>query len=221
MLKKILIAVLPIIVLSTATYSPLAYSSSKSAVLVDMHNKVQVKTSSSVWKLANLNNDLNTGDSIRTGVGSRAEIRYIDGTITRLGPSSVMRIENKDIKEPKRTGIRLLLGKLWLKVTKGNGLLKIQTPTATASVLGTELFVSNNEKNVSHITTLEGLVEVSDNQGDKTLVKPGEWVEIVPGEKLEKPTKFDWDQLKRNERFMLDPTFKPAINDFNDDSNWK
>lgn len=217
MLKKISFALLPLLIVSLNT-NLYAESNSDNAVILDMHNKVQLKKKHTAWKTAHIDNGLSIGDAIRTGVASRAEIKYADGTITRLGSSSIMRIDSKDTN---RTGIKLLLGKLWLKVTKGSGKLKIYTPTATATVLGTELFVSNNEKNISHITTLEGLVEVVDNQGDKTLVKPGEWVEITPGQKMEQPTKFDWDELKKAERFMLDPNFKPSLDDFKDESNWR
>jgi ferric-dicitrate binding protein FerR (iron transport regulator) len=219
MFKKVAFVTLPILVFSLSFNNP-AHSDSSKAIILSMHNKVQAKSVvDPVWQMAHIDKNLSGGDSIRTGVASRVEVKYSDGTITRLGPNSVMRI-NQD-SSPKRTGIRLLLGKLWLKVTKGNGLLKIQTPTAVASVLGTELFVSNDEKNVSHVTTLEGLVEVTDNQGDKTLVKPGEWVEIAPGKKMETPTPFDWVSLKKNERFMLDPDFMPSVNDFQEDNSWK
>lgn len=219
MLKKIVTASISMIVLASSLSVP-AFSESGRAVILSMHNKVQAKTvGNPVWQMAHIEKSLNSGDSIRTGVASRVEVKYSDGTITRLGPNSVMRINSDN--QAKRTGIRLLLGKLWLKVTKGNGELKVETPTAVASVLGTELFVSNDEKNISHVTTLEGLVEVTGNQGDKTLVKPGEWVEIEPGKTMEKPTLFDWVALKKNERFMLDPDFKPSPNDFKDDSSWK
>lgn len=195
-----------------------AESKSNAAVISSFHNKVQAKTTSEpVWKMAGANKILESGDSIRTGSVSRAEIRYSDGTVTRIGSNSLLRIDSNG---EKRTNIKLLVGKLWLKVKKGEGRLQIKTPTAIASVLGTELLVTNDEKNVSHVTTLDGLVEVTTNEGDKTLVKPGEWVEIMPGKAMEKPTKFDWDALKRNERFMLDPNFVPKENE-KEENNWK
>jgi len=117
--------------------------------------------------------------------------------------------------------LKLLVGKLWLKVKKAKGLFTIETPTAIASVLGTELLVSNDNNNISHVTTLDGLVEVKSSKGDKVLVKPGQWVEIIPGKKMEEPTPFDWKQLKNNEKFLLDPTFKPSPNDFKEESTWK
>ena len=199
-----------------------AQPNSGSAIITNMHNKVQAKTSKRpVWQMASVQESLNNGDSLRTGSGSRAEIQYSDGTITRIGSNSIVRISRSDSSSEQRTGLRLLIGKLWLKVTKGKGLLKIETPTAVASVLGTELLVSNNDKNVSHVTTLDGLVEVSSNSGDKTLLHPGEWVEIEPGKPIEKPTQFDWDALRKNERFMLDPTFIPPANDFSENESWK
>ncbi len=219
MFNKIGISAITITIIASSFISP-AYSGSNRAVIVNMNNKVQAKTKSHpVWSMAHIDKTLDGGDSIRTGSASRAEIRYSDGTVTRLGANSLMRVNTDN--QAKRTGIRLLLGKLWLKVTKGNGELKVETPSAVASVLGTELLVTNDEKNISHVTTLDGLVEVTGNKGDKTLVHPGEWVEIVPGKEMEKPTQFDWASLKKNERFMLDPTFIPSPDDFKEDNNWK
>lgn len=220
-MNKLSIALLSSIVLVGSMLNPNpAKSDSSKAVIINIHNKVQSKSvNNPVWKMASLEGGLNEGDSIRTGSASRAEIRYNDGTITRLSSNSVMRINNNG--DSKRTGLRLLIGKLWLKVTKGRGLLQITTPTATASVLGTELLVTNDEKDISHVTTLDGLVEVTGSLGDKTLVHPGEWVEIAPGKRMEAPTPFDWNELKKNERFVLDTDFKPSVDDFKDDNNWK
>jgi ferric-dicitrate binding protein FerR (iron transport regulator) len=207
------------VIASSFIYAEPASSGSNVALLQNMHNKVQAKTSlKPVWQFVHANTPLGNGDSIRTGSRSRAEIKYSDGTETRLGSNSLMRINVKPAE--KRSNLRLLVGKLWLKVSKGKGLLKIETPTAVASVLGTELLVTNDDKNISHVTTLDGLVEVTSNLGDKQLVKPGMWVEIAPGKKMEAPTPFDWTSLKKNERFMLDPTFIPAQDD-KEEENWK
>lgn len=194
--------------LSIFSLSTNAYSSSGIATITSLHNRVQEKTSSNpTWHKTQLKNTLHAGDSIRTGSLSRAEITYSDGTVTRIGPHTVMRVTEHS---EKRTNLKLITGKLWLKVTKGNGRLQIQTPTATAAVLGTELLVTNDENDISHVTTLDGLVEVTGSEGDKVLVKPGEWVEISPNKKIDSPTKFDWDALKKAERFMLDTSFIPT-----------
>lgn len=209
-----------VIISSMALTDNVAQSSSNRAVIQQVHNKVQARTvSEPVWKNAGIAKGLDQGDSIRTGSSSRVEVKYSDGTITRLGSNSVMKITHT--KDSKRTGLKLLIGKLWLKVTKGQGLLQIVTPTALASVLGTELLVTNDDKDVSHVTTLDGLVEVTSNSGEKVLVHPGEWVEIAPGKPMEKPTPFDWASLKKNERFILDSTILADKDDFKDENNWK
>ncbi len=217
MLKKFLMLGLAIS-LSTSL-SDVAYSNSSNAVITSLHNRVQAKTAERpVWRKASLDFSLQGGDSLRTGFGSRAEVRYSDGTVSRVGSNTVIRVSEHS---ENRTDVKLVVGKLWLKVTKGNGRLKIQTPSAIASVLGTEVLVTNDENDVSHVTTLDGLVEVTSNLGDKQLVKPGEWVEIAPGKKMEKPTQFDWEALKKNERFVLDPNFVPPADDFKEDNSWK
>lgn len=197
-----------------------AYSTESNAKITDLHNNVQKKNLSNLkWKSSSLEEKLFYGDSIRTGKASRVEVKYTDGTVSRIGSNSILKI--KENKKGERISLKLLVGKLWLKVTKGQGLFTIETPTAIASVLGTELLVTNNNNNVSHVTTLDGLVEVKGSKGDKVLVKPGNWVEIFPNKKMEEPTPFNWNELKANERFLLDPSFKPSPNDFKEESNWK
>lgn len=218
-MKNLFSVFLVAVITFSSSFTLESKSSSSSAIISNFHNKVQSKKfQTGAWKVASVNKVLESGDSIRTGSFSRAEVKYTDGSVSRLGSNSLMKIE---VQNEKRSNLKLLVGKLWLKVSKGNGKLTISTPTAVASVLGTELLVMNDEKNVSHVTTLDGLVEVTGNNGDKTLVKPGEWVEISPNKNMEKPTKFDWAALKRNEKFMLDPNFIPTPEEFKEDSNWK
>lgn len=220
MIKNLALFVCSVLILGGTIASPKqVHSESSNAFILDKHNDVQIKTKNNpVWQDAEIKTTLNTGDSIRTGRASKTTLKYTDGTVTRLGANSMIRLQ---ASTEKRSNLRLLIGKLWLKVTRGDENLRIETPSAVASILGTELFISNTFANVSHITTLDGLVRVENKNGEKTLVKAGEWVEVVPGKPLEQPTKFNWDELRNTERFLLDPDFKPEPKTFQEEEMWR
>lgn len=192
-----------------------AHSAAGAARLTAVTGIVQRKMGAT-WQKAFSNLPVNAGDSIRTGLRSRTEIRYNNGTVTRMGANTMLRVTGP-------VDMRLLSGKTWIQKPKNAQQMKIRTPIAVASILGTELFISHNEKNTSHVTTLDGVVEVTGMMGDKQTVNPGEWVEIEPDKPLEKPTKFDWNELKKKERFLLDPTFIPPPDSTDDGSedDWK
>lgn len=179
-----------------------ARSASGSATITHIFGLVQARTGS-IWHNAALQQALYPGMAVRTGNHSRSEIRYHDGSVVRLGSRTILRVKSdKDL--------RLLRGKTWIKKQHHPGeRLRIRTPLAIATVIGTELFVSHNERNISHVTTLNGLVEVTTDKGETKMVRPGEWIEIEPDKPLQDPTKFDWNTLKKQERFVIDLNFIP------------
>ncbi len=203
MFKQISMAVLSAaLVAGSFAVTPVSYGAGANATVTDVLGTVQVRTRVG-WRGTFRNVKLFPGMSLRTGRNSRTQIRYDDGSVVRLGSNSLMRIR------PSRS-VRLLRGKTWIKKTKNNQRFQVRTPMAQATVLGTELFVAHSEeRNASHVTTLTGLVEVESNKGEKVQVKPGQWVEIEPDKALEQPTPFDWNELKKKERLLLDMDFMP------------
>lgn len=204
-----------VLVAQGLTFTQEAYSAAGAARLIGVTGIVQRKMGAT-WQRAASNLIVSNGDSIRTGLRSRTEIRYTNGTITRMGANTMLRVTGP-------VDMRLLSGKTWIQKPKNAQQMRIRTPIAVASILGTELFVSHNDQNISHVTTLDGVVEVTGMLGDTQKVNPGEWVEIEPDKPLVKPTKFDWNELKKKERFLLDPTFVPQPDSESEGSedDWK
>jgi ferric-dicitrate binding protein FerR (iron transport regulator) len=216
MFKQITLATLSLAVISASIFmAPQAESAASSAKVTHAFGTVQAR-SGSAWNSARNNTALYPGMTLRTGRNSRSEIRYTDGSVVRLGSRTVIRVRAaKDL--------RLLRGKTWIKKQHDKSQrMHIRTPIAVATVIGTELFVSHNEKNISHVTTLNGVVEVSNEQGETKKVGPGEWVEIEPNKPMEDPTKFDWNALKKQERFLMDLDFVPSSKELAElDEDWK
>ncbi|PKL76535.1 MAG: hypothetical protein CVV27_09790 [Candidatus Melainabacteria bacterium HGW-Melainabacteria-1] len=213
MLKALLLAGMGTLLATSNLLIQPAQTAVASATVTHVLGTVQTRSNAG-WRGAASNHRLYPGMSLRTGPRSRSQFRYDDGTVVRLGSSSVVRIRES-------RNLRLLRGKTLVQKQKSNQRLRVRTPIAQATVLGTELFVSHSDENISHVTTLTGSVEVQGELGDTQIVNPGEWVEIEPGKAVETPTKFDWDALKKSERFLLDLEFIPKPDELIDSEDWK
>ena len=108
------------------------------------------------WQPAKVKTPLLDGEGIRTGDHARAELMYADGTLSRLAPNTVLTV---DAKNNDRT-LKVTLGKIWMKVVKGQGRTRVLTPSAVATVVGTELIVDVSAGG-SQIQVLEGQVDVA------------------------------------------------------------
>lgn len=192
-----------------------AESAGPAAVMTHVLGTVQVRSGSG-WRQSVQSQGLYAGSTLRTGRNSRGQLRYTDGTVVRLGSNTVLRVR-------AARDLSLVRGKTWMQKQKNDQRIRVRTPIAQATVVGTELFVSHNaENNSSHVTTLNGQVEVTTDKGESTMVGPGEWVEIEADKPLEAPTKFDWNTLKKEERFLLDLNFVPADDqEVDSDGSWR
>jgi hypothetical protein len=127
------------IVISLAPAAPAADARRASLTRVDAGTLVR-KGGRGQWQAAKAGMLLATGDEIRTARGV-AELTYGDGTVTRLGPNSTL-----GLKDQQTRGLRLWFGKMWMKVAKGSGGMRVQTPAAVAAVTGTDFFVFHEQK---------------------------------------------------------------------------
>jgi len=121
---------------------------------------------------AALNELVEPGKAVRTGIDSRTELLFTDQTITRLGANSHFTV-NGGTRE-----ISLSKGVILLQVPKGSGGAKIQTNAVTAAITGTTiLFEILN--GFTKLTVLEGtciLVLKNDLLNRKTTVTAGHQV---------------------------------------------
>lgn len=186
--------------------------------LVAAEGRVQARPAAqSQWGVARIRQLYREGDSLRTGRNSRAEIAFADGTVTRLAAHSLLRIHEK------HSFGRLLLGKLWFKIAKQHAPIQIQTPSAVASVVGTELLVSVDSQDSTHVTCLEGKVRVHGDVGPEVTLNPGQWTDVRKGAAAEAPTAFNWGRLKATETLLqpLKPGLTAGDDDTDPDDIWK
>lgn len=170
-----------------------------SARVTGIEGTVEQRTAARpVWHASTVQAELLPGEAIRTSRYSRAELSMADGGVTRLAPTTTLRIGTTS--DPGR--LKLLLGKLYMKFARPHAALKIETPSMTAAIVGTEFLASVSEEDVSHVTVFEGKVEVTGVQGDKVEVNPGEWVEVEPNKPVGRPTAFGMVQLRRTDPLL-------------------
>lgn len=173
------------------TMAPESWSAS-SARVAWVYNQVQI-TRGGRWVSAGNGTAVASGGYVRTGTNSRAQIHYADGSVMRMGSRSVARI-----REVGSKNVQLHRGKAYFKVSPQQKKMKVRTRTAVATVLGTEFVVEvkeasaqqlgmlkaqrlsygtaqmaqNLDNTVTQITTLDGLVGVSDANNNNFIQLP-------------------------------------------------
>ncbi len=194
------------------------FAAGGSGTLVATEGIVQTRLASgSQWAPASLRKVYSPGDAVRTGRSARAEIAFLDGTVTRIGAHSLLRLAGQ------QSFGKLLIGKLWFKVTKQHAPIRIETPAAVASVVGTELLVTVNSQEGTEVTCLEGHVNVKGAVGGEVALAAGQWTDIRKGAAPEPPSAFNWNKLKASE-VLLQPLRQDAgtgIADGDPDDIWK
>lgn len=101
------------------------------------------------------------GSFIRTGESGRAEVRFGDGTVTRIDINSSIHIE-KSTNSPQQTVIELLEGRIWSRVKKlmGNESYSTSVDGVVATVRGTA-FETRAIDTGGYTFVDEGIVEVA------------------------------------------------------------
>ena len=118
---------------------------------------------------------LREGDVIRTGADGRAEIEYFDGSITRLDFNTTFTIVA--LEEDAEAGSTVIeadqaSGGTFSRVVELSGSdsrFETGTPTAVASVRGTDYFVLFNADQTQTFGVIDGLVRVGGSGGDVSL----------------------------------------------------
>jgi ferric-dicitrate binding protein FerR (iron transport regulator) len=192
MFKKLLLVSLT----SILVFSPNVYARQKRATIEKAVNMVQVNNGASDaqvamgvkrWKPADVGQSLFVGSSIRTGIRSVAELRYDDGTLTRVGSRTNLVVNDRKLTIKRG----YIWGKVDKNLTKG---LKIYGPNAVASIVGTEFFVEVSRDNKTMITVLEGSIDVDGKKG-KTTVTAGTYSVVDADGNVSDPLAFNTDEV--------------------------
>jgi VCBS repeat-containing protein len=131
------------------------------------------------WTGAQVGISLDTGDSIKTGESSSAEVTFLDGSILELEAGTEIEIVSLEIStdtDTKTITLQQTIGTTISRVTKLLGTASsyaIETPTGVASVRGSILIVRIIEGGTTLATNQEGDISFS-AQGVELQIPEGE-----------------------------------------------
>jgi len=149
------------------------------AKVTAIQNTVETKPAAgTAWSRSTEGQSLAARDRIRTGPGSRASLLYSDQTLHRMNEKTEI-----EILPPAAGGsgiVNILSGQSYFTTRTPKDFGRVQTPTVTAAIKGTEFAVSVAENGATTITMIEGTVEAS-NEFGKVTVSRGEEAVTEPG----------------------------------------
>lgn len=164
--------------MAAATFSVRAADTSLAKVTA-IQNTVETKLgAAAAWTPSTEGQSLAAQDRIRTGPASRASLRYSDQTLHRLNEKSEVEILPPS---PGGSGIvKIFSGQSYFTSRTPKDFGRVQTPTVTAAIKGTEFAVSVAENGGTTITMIEGTVLASNEFGSVTVTR-GEEAVTEPG----------------------------------------
>ena len=100
-----------------------------------IRNRVELVPQGRSARPARVTDILGVGDALRTAIAARAELRFNDGSLARIGERATFRFV------PNTRNFRLSNGTVLLLIPPGRGRTNIQTPNAVTGIQGSALFV--------------------------------------------------------------------------------
>ncbi|MBD2258816.1 FecR family protein, partial [Pseudanabaena sp. FACHB-2040] len=149
-------------------------------------NRVELIPRGRSARPARVSDFLGTGDALRTAAASRAELRFNDGSLARVGERATFRFT------PNTRNFRLTNGTVLLLVPPGRGRTTIQTPNAVTGIQGSALVVrhipgqnmtivmalTNNPAGPMTVTTQDGVQTSALYAGQMALIQPNR-IEVI------------------------------------------
>ena len=202
-MKKSLIWILIFIFLFS--YYPAIGETTYQITVVDLQRVVKRDTSNSLfrlfgfssWEETTTGDILKPGDRIKTGEDSYLELRYDNGTFTRIGEKSLIEIgENKKNEQGYRSTLKVKQGRIWARVKKAWKKItnfRVVTPSAVAGVKGTLFSVAVEKDTI--LSVKEGLVQFSNkNNNEKVLVGKGMMSQVSRKGEITEPHKMNREE---------------------------
>jgi len=150
-------------------------------------NVLVMEAGTNAWAEAQVGMSLKTGDSIKTGAGSGAEITFLDGSTIELQASTQIDIASLRISTEtgsKTIQLKQTIGDTISRVTHlvdSASSYEIETPTCVAAVRGSSMEVKVGADGTTWVTNLQGHIVVIVD-GVELEVPLGRTAVITPGE---------------------------------------
>lgn len=149
----------------------------QAATLLMVKGTVMVKAAGAAkWTAAAEKSVVREGDSLKTEAGSSVMLQMADGSMTKVGPMSMLKVQTlQGSARGLKAGLDMDSGRTWARVSKlsDESSFKVMTPSAVAGVRGT-YFSSQAEEVSSRFDVFDGEVEVSSRHDPGQSVIVGE-----------------------------------------------
>lgn len=133
------------------------------------------------WSAARVKQSLKPLQFVRTADLSKMALVFADRTQIRLAPNSVLQIKEAASANGGKTVVDLNRGRTWMQSKTAPGGLAIQTPSALASIRGTDWEIEVDPDGRSTLTVLSGEVDFSNAQGSLRVLRDEQAV-ALPGQ---------------------------------------
>ncbi len=160
----------------------------RSAQLTEFQKIVEWRAAeSAAWSPASVGQTVLAGGSFQTGDEARARIDTSEGTVVRLAPRGLFRLDEFSLatSDPV-TRLWIEAGKVWVSVasTLGLGTFEVETPAGSAGVRGSLMSVEYDPSTgTMTVTCLDGQCYLTGASGATTDLGPGEQASIFgPGQ---------------------------------------
>ena len=159
--------------------------------VVSVQNQVEARNGD--WTPARTDQELVTGMAVRTMRKSRAVLLLADETQLKLNANSYLELKavrrssnlltriRRSASSSQESVLNVVRGRAWFRTKRRSSRVKVETPSVTAAIRGTEIDVRVEADGESFVSVLEGGVELSNDQG-RLLVNAGEQGRARPGE---------------------------------------
>ncbi len=136
------------------------------AEIVSLEGKGEYRETQQLdWKPAKLNQQVFPSNLVRTGDLSKMALLFPDRTQIRLAQNSVLQIKEVSQSKDAKTILNLNAGRSWMQSKTSPGGLQMQTPSALASIRGTDWEVVVEPDGRSTLTVFSGEAEFANDQG--------------------------------------------------------
>lgn len=177
----------PMLMLALVALHPFSALAAGAAKIDFVAGTVNVLTASGASRPASKGTELQSGETLVTGSGGRAQLRFSDGGMVSLQPGSEYRIDDyrfsgsqdgseKGVFSLVKGGLRTITGQIG---RNNKAAYRVNTSVATIGIRGTEFTIIYTGANSISLATGEGAIEVCNNAG--CVVMPSGTSAIVSG----------------------------------------
>jgi hypothetical protein len=184
--------VLILVALALACTAPLARAQVTTPVearIASVSGTTLLSSSAQAPTAAKRGDVLFPGEEIDTRGGGHLTIELTDGSMVVVRPGSRLLLKDFRAANTLRELFEVLLGRVRIRINHFGGKpnpYRINSPTASIAVRGTEFNVAVNGAGHTEVIVYEGLVEVASlsNPQNKVLVHPGQGVIVRPNQDI-------------------------------------